>query len=499
MKTIYIFLSLLFFASCKHPYLYQISTRPWLYELTKKYQKPITKLKDIPLQEFDILAENGIDIVWMLGVWQLGEYGLNFDRQEPNYSKYSYLLPDFIIDDVIGSPFAITEYSCNSEFGSDEDLIWLKREINIRGMKLMLDFVPNHSAADCDCVNTDPDMYIRAPEGKADENRYNEKGFAYGSDLGHYPWKDVIQWNYFNKKTIEAMKNNFKKVLTLADAVRCDVAYLELTDVFEETWKQELDYYKYTRPEKEFWTYAIEEARKINPNAIIVAESYNIEYNNQLIKLGFDYVYNKPLLDNLIKSSTEVKEYLKSKDTSFWDKTCNFVENHDEKRIVFMVDGNYQKAKAAGTIAFTVGGMMFAFHGQWEGKKNQLEVHLRRSADEDVNFEVQNHYNKLNQVLSNQAFRSSNYYYIDSIYGEKKDDFVAYIREEGDNHFLIVVNYSENKGCAYIPIYNIKGFKYCLLHESLNDVEYVRTVDEVKNGMRVCLDAWESNIFQYNY
>ena len=84
---------------------------------------------------------------------------------------------------------------------------------------------------------------------------------------------------------------------------------------------------------------------------------------------------------------------------------------------------------------------MFAFHGQWEGKKNQLEVHLRRSADENVNFEVQNHYIKLNQVLLEPAFRSSNYYYIDNIYGEKKDDFVAYIREEDDNHFLIVVNY----------------------------------------------------------
>ena len=54
-------------------------------------------------------------------------------------------------------------------------LIWLRREINIRGMKLMLDFVPNHSATDCDQADTDPKMYITTPIDKIDESRYNAK------------------------------------------------------------------------------------------------------------------------------------------------------------------------------------------------------------------------------------------------------------------------------------------------------------------------------------
>ena len=40
---------------------------------------------------------------------------------------------------------------------------------------------------------------------------------------------------------------------------------------------------------------------------------------------------------------------------------------------------NYKKAMAAGTIAVTVGGMIFKNRGQWEGKKNKLDVHLRRA------------------------------------------------------------------------------------------------------------------------
>ena len=102
-------------------------------------------------------------------------------------------------------------------------------------MKLMLDFVPNHSAVDAPRATSDPDMYIRAPEGVYNENRYTNKGLAYGANQNHFTWKDVLQWNYWENKTIEYMKNNIMKILTLADAIRCDVAYQEINDVFEIT------------------------------------------------------------------------------------------------------------------------------------------------------------------------------------------------------------------------------------------------------------------------
>ena len=127
MKKLFIFLVLLFFTSCKHPYLYQINARAWLYELTKKYKRSITKLSQIPTEEFDILEQNGVDMVWMMGVWQLGEYGLEYDRN----NSYDTFLPDWTVDDVIGSPFAITNYTCNPELGTDDDIFNLRYELNI--------------------------------------------------------------------------------------------------------------------------------------------------------------------------------------------------------------------------------------------------------------------------------------------------------------------------------------------------------------------------------
>ena len=55
--------------------------------------------------------------ILILGIWQLGKYGLDFDKAHAN--EYKSNLPDFTIDDVIGSPYAITEFVCNSELGTD--------------------------------------------------------------------------------------------------------------------------------------------------------------------------------------------------------------------------------------------------------------------------------------------------------------------------------------------------------------------------------------------
>ena len=404
-KKLTLFISFLSLIFCKHPFLYEINIRPWLYELSLKYGKSITKLNEIPLEEFDYLAENGVDIIWLMGVWKLGNYGLEFDKKL-NYSEF---LPDWTTEDVIGSPYAVTEYTCNPELGTDDDILNLRAEINRKGMKLMLDFVPNHSAVDAPQATSDMDMYIRAPGDKIDEERYTENGLAYGANKNHFTWKDVLQWNYWENKTIEYMKNNIMKILGLADAIRCDVAYQELNDVFAITWPDELSYYNYSKPDKEFWSYAINEAKAIYPKAIFLAEAYDDSYNEMLIKLGFDYAYNRNILKKLMISVNEFKEYIKDKTGAFWKDKANFVENHDELRVVYNMGGNYLRAKAAGTIGATIGGMIFMNHGQWEGKKNMLDVHLRRGENEPINKDIHNHYFKLNEIIKDNAFRSNNF------------------------------------------------------------------------------------------
>ena len=137
-----------------------------------------------------------------MGVWQLGGYGLHYDQTNPGLlSHYSEVLPGWQMADVIGSPYAITNYTCNSQLGLDQDILDLKQRVNKLGMKLGLDFVPNHSAVDCPFVTSNPEYYIRAPNGTNppyNSNYYLPSGIAYGSASGASGgagWQDTAQFN----------------------------------------------------------------------------------------------------------------------------------------------------------------------------------------------------------------------------------------------------------------------------------------------------------------
>ena len=484
----------LFFISfifSKNPVVYEISIRPWLYELTIKYGRSITKLEDIPTEEFDFLQDSGIDVLYVMGIWKIGEYGVNYDKAR----DYSYVLKDWQEEDIIGSPFAITNYVCNPELGTNEDIMILKNKLNTRNIKLFLDFIPNHSALDGENINN-KEMYIRAPKGKDDLTKYTSEGIAYGEGDSNNIWFDVIQYNYFEPQTIEYMIKSLKNVLDYSDGVICTQAYLQINDVFEETWKEELNYYNYTKPLNEFWSTAISEIKSLKKDAVFIAEAYTTPHKEKLIELGFDYILDDSLINKLLYYAGDINRYISEVNGNIWTKMVHFVENHDKNRIVKLLSGDNEKAKAAGTIAATIGGMALMNHGQWYGRQNKLDIHLRRAKGEEENYDMLKYYLKLVSIVKNPAFKGLGYKYVKA----ENEDFVAYIREDGDNHFLVVVNYSDTAKCSYVPLYNLKGFKYCLLYEAFSDEEYVKSVDILKQkGLQVCLKPWETQIFQYNY
>src|SRR3989338_4323607 len=98
--------------------LLELSARPWLYNLSLAAGRSVA-LADVPDAELDRIAGLGFDMVWLIGVWSLGEYGLNFDRTDAGLlAHYAQVLPGFTQDDIIGSPYAVTEYVINPPIGS---------------------------------------------------------------------------------------------------------------------------------------------------------------------------------------------------------------------------------------------------------------------------------------------------------------------------------------------------------------------------------------------
>lgn len=202
------------------------------------------------------------------------------------------------MDDVIGSPYAITEFVCNPDVGTDDDIRALRAQLNSMGLKLMLDFVPNHSAVDSPYTNSHIDYYIRAPPNAPkpyDSNVYLSSGIALGGDQ-YSAWKDTAQWNYWNNEARAYLKGVVKKIASMSDGMRCDMAMVILNDIYYNKWRTQLDAWGYKRPSQEFWSEAIKETKAQYPSIIFLAEVYwGLEQN--LIDLGFDYVYEKWLLD----------------------------------------------------------------------------------------------------------------------------------------------------------------------------------------------------------
>ncbi len=232
-------------AALRYPSLYQINTRVWLTELSRTLGRAAT-LDDVPDAALDRLAAQGFDWVWFLSVWQTGPAAQAISRANPEWRReFVETLPDLTDDDIAGSGFAIQNYTVHRDLGGDAALARLRQRLHTRGLKLMLDFVPNHMAPDHPWIDEHPDYFIHGSESDLARSPRNycrvptKNGpllLAYGRDPYFDGWPDTLQLNYGNPELQQAMIGELVRIAGQCDGVRCDMAMLVLPDVFESTW-----------------------------------------------------------------------------------------------------------------------------------------------------------------------------------------------------------------------------------------------------------------------
>lgn len=478
--------------------LLEISTRPYLYSLSEKYGRSITKLRDIPQSEFDSMKAKGFEWVWFMGIWQLGDYGLQHDRTDPGLRQsYDSVLPGWTEDDVIGSPYSVFSYTCNSAVGSDSDIRWLRKQLNSRGIKLMLDFVPNHSSCDAPEVASKPEFYVRCEQGTTpDPSVYLPNGIAFGCGMWCAPWTDVAQFNYMDSGLRQNRIGVLKNIAGLADGCRCDMAHLILNDNFWDYWNRQLSSWGYAKASTEFWADAIAAVKRDYPNFIFMAESYG-DVLQKLHQCGFDYTYDKDLLDNLRdRNLYQFKETLWRTDFGYKTHLAHFTENHDEPRAVSLFNDNYNAADAAAVALLTLPGCRFFFQEQENGFSRKLDVHLRRAVSETPNGKVQYFYQKLFEILAMDALVDGEFTQL-SIDGS--DTILTWKWVKGEQHILVTVNFGDNQSGGFIVCNDAPLSGSTIpVNELINEVVYNRDPNEMRTkGLFVLLDAYQVQIFNY--
>ena len=226
----------------RYPSLFQINTRVRLSELSAGLGRPAT-LDDVTDAELDQFARDGFDLVWFLGVWQTGEAARRVSATNPEWlAEYHQVLPDFRESDVCGSCFAVRDYHVHADFGGDDALARLRERLRARGLRLVLDFVPNHVAPDHPWVEEHPDFFIAGTEDRLTAEPQNYRRFetsrgsrilAYGRDPYFAGWPDTLQLNYGNPGLQDALLGELERIARQCDGVRCDMAMLVLPEVFE--------------------------------------------------------------------------------------------------------------------------------------------------------------------------------------------------------------------------------------------------------------------------
>jgi len=213
----------------RYPSLFQINTRVWLNRLSRQAGKRIT-LADIDDATIDGFAEVGFDWIWLLSVWQTGAAGRAVSRVNPQWrAEFQAILPDLTEDDICGSGFAITSYTVSESLGGEAALAQFREKLAKRGIKLLLDFVPNHTAPDHPWVKTHPEYYVEGSAAALATSAYNylrvetvrgPKMLAYGRDPNFPGWPDTLQLNYGNSELQAARIGELIAITGKCDGVR---------------------------------------------------------------------------------------------------------------------------------------------------------------------------------------------------------------------------------------------------------------------------------------
>ena len=380
------------------------------------------------------IKESGVDIIWIMPIQQIGV----LERKG-----------------TLGSYYAITDYcKFNPEFGTRADFESFLAKAHELGLKVILDWVANHTAPDSEWTKND--------------------GWHYRDSLGNlmvqYDWTDISKLNYDNQDMRAAMKQAMHWWMDTIgiDGFRCDVAGEVPTD---------------------FWNDVMAEIRVKHPDMFTLAED---EAEAQdLTESAFDMYYGwelHHLMNGVAQGKKTVEDlwgYFAKVDTTIRKEAIrmNFTSNHDENSwngTEFERMGDATDLFAAFT--YVVPGMPMIYTGQMSGNHHRLEFFEKDVIDRVENAPQKALYKGLNDLRANNPALWSNEKGADMVRLNADNDKVfACVRtkscpKHGDNTVIAIMNMSAEPQTVTLDLTNLEGEYNCLCGKTMT-VEANQTIE----------------------
>jgi glycosidase len=475
----------------------------WLDQLSKKYQRAITHLDQIPDEELDLLQQRSITGLWLIGLW---ERSLASQRMKQIMGQA----------DAVASAYSLMDYQIAGDLGGWDALQNLRWRAWQHGIRLSADMVPNHMGIDSRWVMENPDWFLSLPYSPYPNYSFNSADLSNDSRVGiqiedHYydrtdaavifkrsdrwtgdvryiyhgndgtsmPWNDTAQLDYSKPEVREAVIQTILHVARNFPIIRFDAAMTLAKKHIQRLWFPEPGHggaipsrsehgmthaqFESAIP-NEFWREVVDRVAAEVPDTLLLAEAFWMMEGYFVRTLGMHRVYNSAFM-HMLRDEDNAKYRQVIKNTIEFDpqvlkRYVNFMNNPDEKTAAEQF-GTTDKYFGVCTMMVTLPGLPMLGHGQIEGYREKYGMEYRHAKWDEYVDEglVRGHDWRIFPLTHRRALFANvedfclyDFYILDPhsshSSGTVNEDVFAYSNRDGNERGLVLYHnkYAETQG-----------------------------------------------------
>ncbi|MFW6351838.1 MAG: alpha-amylase family glycosyl hydrolase [Bacteroidota bacterium] len=464
------------------------NTYVWLDQLSKKYQRDIRTLDQIPDEELDLIKNHHFTGLWLIGIWERSDAS----------KRIKHIMGNI---DAVSSAYSLYDYQIAHDLGGEQAYQNLNRRTQHRGIRLASDMVPNHTGVFSKWIvehpdyfiqtehppfpgytftgenlSQNPDLEIRIEDGyysktdaavvfqRIDKRNHEIRYIYHGNDGTLMPWNDTAQLDMIKKEVREAVIQKIFDVARRFSIIRFDAAMTLAKKHFSRLW--------YPRPGSggdipsradyamskkqfdelfpvEFWREVVDRMNEQMPETLLLAEAFWFMEGYFVRTLGMHRVYNSAFMHMLKNEENEKYRDLITNTLEFepeiLKRYVNFMSNPDEETAISQF-GTGDKYFGVCVLMCTLPGLPMFAHGQIEGYHEKYGMEYQRAYynEEPEQWLIEKHEKQIFPLTQKRYLFSEvnqfNIFDFSDYYGNINENVFAYTNVFKQEKALVLYN-----------------------------------------------------------